>query len=115
MSKRVFVKFVSDPNNDLIKTIVGLACAARAVADGHEVNVFFAAAGTRILEASYIEKLEHELDSPEPMVGPMMDASREQPSTVRLLRSKPFSVTPRGTGLSWWLTIKLHGVARLAS
>ena len=74
MSKRVFVKFVSDPNNDLIKTIVGLACAARAVADGHEVNVFFAAAGTRILEASYIEKLERELDSPEPMVGPMMDA-----------------------------------------
>ena len=74
MSKRVFVKFVSDPNNDLIKTIVGLACAARAVADGHEVNVFFAAAGTRILEASYIEKLERELGGPEPMVGPMMDA-----------------------------------------
>ena len=56
------------------KTIVGLACASRAVADGHDVNVFFAAAGVRLLEASYIEGLEAELDSPEPMVRPMMDA-----------------------------------------
>ena len=41
MSKRIFVKFVSDPNNDPVKTIVGLACASRAVADGHDVNVFW--------------------------------------------------------------------------
>ena len=74
MSKRIFVNFVSDPNNDPTKTIVGLACASRAVADGHDVNVFFAAAGVRLLEASYIERLEAELDSPEPMVRPMMDA-----------------------------------------
>lgn len=74
MSKRIFVNFVSDPNNDPMKTIVGLACASRAVADGHDVNVFFAAAGVRLLEASYIEGLEAELDSPEPMVRPMMDA-----------------------------------------
>ena len=73
-SPRVGVKFVSDPNNDPTKTIVGLACASRAVADGHDVNVFFAAAGVRLLEASYIERLEAELDSPEPMVRPMMDA-----------------------------------------
>ena len=62
MSKRIFVNFVSDPNNDPMKTIVGLACASRAVADGHDVNVFFAAAGVRLLEASYIEGLEAELD-----------------------------------------------------
>ena len=74
MSKRIFVNFVSDPNNDPMKTIVGLACASCAVADGHDVNVFFAAAGVRLLEASYIEGLEAELDSPEPMVRPMMDA-----------------------------------------
>ena len=74
MLKRIFVNFVSDPNNDPMKTIVGLACASRAVADGHDVNVFFAAAGVRLLEASYIEGLEAELDSPEPMVRPMMDA-----------------------------------------
>ena len=29
MSKRIFVNFVSDPNNDPMKTIVGLACASR--------------------------------------------------------------------------------------
>ena len=40
MSKRVFVKFVSEPKNDPIKTIVGLACAAQAINEGHEVSVF---------------------------------------------------------------------------
>ena len=50
MEKRVFVKFVSEPRSDTLKSIVGLACAAQAVADGHRVSVFFAAAGTRLLE-----------------------------------------------------------------
>ena len=57
MEKRVFVKFVSEPRNDTLKSIVGLACAAQAVADGHRVSVFFAAAGTRLLDAGYIEEL----------------------------------------------------------
>ena len=48
MSKKYFVKFVSEPKNDTIKTIVGVACAARAIEEGHDVNVFFAAAGTRL-------------------------------------------------------------------
>ena len=40
MSKRVFVKFVSEPKNDIPKTIVGIACAAQqAIADGHQVSV----------------------------------------------------------------------------
>ena len=55
MSKKYFVKFVSEPKNDTIKTIVGVACAARAIEEGHDVNVFFAAAGTRLLDPSYIE------------------------------------------------------------
>ena len=38
MEKRVFVKFVSEPRNDTLKSIVGLACAAQAVADGHRVS-----------------------------------------------------------------------------
>ena len=49
MGKKVFIKFVSEPKNDMLKSIVGLACAAQAVSDGHDVNVFFAAAGTRLL------------------------------------------------------------------
>ena len=40
MSKKYFVKFVSEPRNDTIKTIVGVACAARAISEGHEVSVF---------------------------------------------------------------------------
>ena len=112
MSKRIFVKFVSDPNNDPMKTIVGLACASRAVADGLDVNVFFAAAGVRLLEASYIEGLEAELDSPEPMVRPMMDA------LVAGATFTPFVWFTQGRvlGISegpvpWSLTTKFRGVA----
>ena len=73
MSKRVFVKFVSEPKNDSMKTIVGLACAAQAVNDGHEVSVFFAAAGTRILEPAYIDELDKELGAEVPMVRKFME------------------------------------------
>ena len=44
--QNVFVKFVSDPALDRLKSIVGLACAA-CRADGHNVSVFFAASGVR--------------------------------------------------------------------
>ena len=74
MSKRIFVKFVSEPKNDPLKTIVGLACASQAVADGHDVNVFFAASGVRILDGDYLDQLENELGGETPMVRPMMDA-----------------------------------------
>ena len=57
MEKSVFVKFVSEPKNDSIKSIVGLACTAQAINDGHNVSVFFAAAGTRLLDPNYIEEL----------------------------------------------------------
>ena len=73
MSKRVFVKFVSEPKNDSMKTIVGLACAAQAVNDGHDVSVFFAAAGTRILESVYIDELDKELGAEVPMVRNFME------------------------------------------
>ena len=74
MSKRIFVNFVSEPKNDPLKTIVGLACASQAVADGHNVNVFFAASGVRILDGDYLDQLENELGGETPMVRPMMDA-----------------------------------------
>ena len=61
MEKRVFVKFVSEPRNDTLKSIVGLGCAAQAVADGHRVSVFFAAAGPRLLDPGYIEELDAEM------------------------------------------------------
>ena len=74
MSKRIFVNFVSEPKNDTLKTIVGLACASQAVADGHEVNVFFAASGVRLLDGDYLDQLENEMGGETPMVRPMMEA-----------------------------------------
>ena len=72
MSKKYFVKFVSEPRNDTIKTIVGVACAARAISEGHEVSVFFAAAGTRLLEPAYIEELDKEMGEGSTVVSDMM-------------------------------------------
>jgi|AOAMet_66_BLW_10_1038536.scaffolds.fasta_scaffold02404_2 predicted peroxiredoxin len=74
MSKNVFVNFVSEPKNDVIKSIVGLACAAQAIQDGHQVSVFFAAAGTRLLDPAYIEELNAEMGADVPMVTNFMEA-----------------------------------------
>lgn len=73
MSRKYFVKFVSEPKNDTVKTIVGVACAARAITEGHEVSVFFAAAGTRLLDPGYIEELNEEMGSDSTMISDMMD------------------------------------------
>ena len=73
MSKKYFVKFVSEPKNDTIKTIVGIACAARAITDGHDVSVFFAASGTRLLDRAYIEELDMEMGSDSKAVSDMME------------------------------------------
>lgn len=73
MSKRVFVKFVSEPKNDPIKTIVGVACAAQAINDGHDVSVFFAASGTRLLDRDYIEELDSQMGNDSKMVSGLMD------------------------------------------
>ena len=77
MSRKYFVKFVSEPRNDTIKTIVGVACAARAISEGHEVSVFFAAAGTRLLEPAYIEELNKEMGEDSTMVSDMMGTITE--------------------------------------
>ena len=69
MAKSVFVKFVSEPKNDKIKSIVGLACAAQAVTDGHDVSVFFAAAGTRLLDPDYLAELGQDF----PMVSDLVN------------------------------------------
>ena len=77
MSKKYFVKFVSEPRNDTIKTIVGVACAARAISEGHEVSVFFAAAGTRLLDPAYIEELNKEMGENSTAVSDMMGSITE--------------------------------------
>ena len=77
MSRKYFVKFVSEPRNDTIKTIVGIACAARAISESHEVSVFFAAAGTRLLEPAYIEELDKEMGEDSTVVSDMMGTITE--------------------------------------
>lgn len=67
MSHRVFVKFVSDPESDPVKAVVGLACAAQAVNDGHDVDVFFAAAATRMLVPGYLDGLMERIGAPTEM------------------------------------------------
>ena len=73
MAKSVFIKFVSEPKNDPLKTIVGISCAAQAIDDGHEVSVFFAASGTRLLDGEYIGELNREMGPDSTMVSDMLN------------------------------------------
>ena len=73
MGKSVFVKFVSEPRNDSLKSIIGIACAAQAINDGHEVSVFFAGSGTRLLSKEYIEELNQEMGPDSTMVSDMLN------------------------------------------
>ena len=73
MSKKYFVNFVSEPKNDILKTIVGIACTARAITEGHEVSVFFAASGTRLLEPDFIKELDKEMGTDSKAVTELID------------------------------------------
>ena len=73
MGKSVFVKFVSEPRNDSLKSIIGIACAVQAVNDGHEVSVFFAGSATRLLSKEYIEDLNREMGPDSTMVADMLN------------------------------------------
>ena len=73
MIKSVFVKFVSEPRNDSLKTIVGIACAAQAIDDGHDVSVFFAGSATRLLDGEYIGELNREMGPDSTIVSDMLN------------------------------------------
>lgn len=73
MTSTIFAHFVSEPKNDPMKAIVGLACTAQAIADGHEVKVFFAASGTRLLDEAYIHELNSTMGPGSTMVSDMME------------------------------------------
>ena len=72
MKKKVFVKFVSEPKNDMMKSVVGVACAAQAINDGHEVSIFFAGAGTRLLDPAFITELDEKVGSENKVVTNFM-------------------------------------------
>ena len=72
MSKKFFVKIVTDPEVDLRKCVVGLACAMQAVKDGHDVSVFFASNGVRMLKSEYLDEIDRSGELPQGMIFQMM-------------------------------------------
>ena len=64
MSKNFFIKFVTSPDVDPFKCLVGLGCAAQAINDGHKVDIFFAAAAVQMLHEEYLSKLDKAIDAP---------------------------------------------------
>ena len=56
--------FSTDPDVDPRKCVVGLACAAQAVADGHDVQAFFASHAVRLLHADYIDAIDDRVGMP---------------------------------------------------
>ncbi len=65
MSKRIFVKILTDPEVDLRKCVVGLACAAQAINDNHRVDIFFASNGVKLLQTNYLKSINETLDLPD--------------------------------------------------
>ena len=72
VTKKFFVKIVSDPDVDLRKCVVGVACAAQAINDGYDVDMFFAANGVKMLNAKFIENLNDSGMLPDGMIHKMM-------------------------------------------
>ena len=58
MSKSYFMMFSTDPDVDPRKCIVGLACTAQAIADGHKVVAFFASHAVKLLQSEYINTFD---------------------------------------------------------
>ena len=77
MSKKFFVKIVTDPDVDLRKCVVGLACAAQAISDGYEVDMFFAADGVKMLNSKYISGINESGKLPEGMIFGMVKTITE--------------------------------------
>ena len=82
MSKKFFVKLVTDPEVDLRKCIVGVACAAQAIKDGYDVDVFFAANGVKMLHSKFVEGINNSGDLPDGMFNGMMKTITEDANKV---------------------------------
>ena len=82
MSKKFFVKIVTDPEVDLRKCVVGVACAAQAVKDGKDVDVFFAANGVKMLNAEFIQSLDKSGMLPDGMIFQLMDTITQKANGV---------------------------------
>ena len=82
MSKKFFVKIVTDPEVDLRKCVVGVACAAQAIKDGYDVDVFFAANGVKMLNDEFIQSLNSSGMLPDGMIFDLMKTITQQATSV---------------------------------
>ena len=73
MNKHFLIKFVTNPDVDPLKCMVGLGCAAQAINDGHKVDVFFAAASVQLLHKECISNLDEAIDAPTGMCQSFID------------------------------------------
>ena len=82
MRKKFFVKIVTDPDVDLRKCVVGMACASQAINDGHDVSMFFAANGVKMLNSEYMENLNSSGMLPEGMIFVIMNTIIDGASNI---------------------------------
>lgn len=82
MSKKIFVKIVTDPEVDLRKCVVGLACASQAVKDGHDVSVFFAANGVKMLNSRYLKSINQMEILPNNMIFDILNSITQGATNV---------------------------------
>ena len=74
MSKKFFIKIVTDPDVDLRKCVVGIACTAQAV--------FFAADGVKMIHADYIKGINEQGNFPDGMIFNMLNVITEGASKI---------------------------------
>ena len=58
MSKKYFFQISTDPDLDPRKCAVAMACAAQAVSDGHNVDVFFASHAVKLLQSEFVDAMD---------------------------------------------------------
>ena len=92
MSKSYFMMFSTDPDVDPRKCIVGLACTAQAIADGHKVMVFFASHAVKLLQSEYINTFDAKVAEGQIEVEHWTKSPEVVNSTSRKLREIPFSL-----------------------
>ena len=82
MSKKFFVKIVTDPEVDLRKCVVGLACASQAIKDGHDVSIFFAANGVKMLNSIYLKSINQMEVLPNNMIFDILNSVTQGATNV---------------------------------
>ena len=82
MAKTYFVMITTDPEIDPRKCMVGVACAAQAAKDGHDVHVFFASHAVRLLQTDYIGAIDNRAGETEGTGRAFMDTLLQNAASV---------------------------------